>query len=551
MSDTGPTDNPASPPLKTAINAKGERLGLAHGEWMPSIPDGFALEEPPLPEGFKLEARRPDAASPFTKTAINAKGERMGLASGEWLPPIPDGFALEEPPLPEGFRLEETPTMDVLKSAGSGVARGAAGAIGTPGDAASLLNRGLNAVNDFLGPKLGYTPEEIAKTKASGSPIFPTSGDVRDAIESKTGKFYEPQTTAAKYVGAVSEFLPGAVAGPVAGARELAANIFRLGIVPGLASEAAGQATEGTSLEPWARTAAALAAPGAAARAVTPFPFRGPAASAAAHADAVATLRREGVHVSAGQEADNQRLKFLENDLNPEAGKETLEGFTRATTRTAGAETPVVIHGKGGTVDELRKEVGGRFDALATGNTLHADPQMGLELNDLRNKYMSIPGAYDDATVKALHGAADHVMDLMRANGGAVLTGEQYQTLRSRLNSAAMSAEGQKATALHDFVDVLDSGMERSIAQANPADAGAFPKARADYRKALVLEKAATSAGESAARGYITPAQLERAAKSVYGARQYETGRTPFSELGNAGGAQALAGQRHEPTPAD
>jgi hypothetical protein len=157
---------------------------------------------------------------------------------------------------------------------------------------------------------------------------------------------------------------------------------------------------------------------------------------------------------------DNQRLKYLENDLNLEAGKETLEGFTRAATRTAGTETPVVIHGKGGTVDELRKEVGRRFDALANGNTLHADPQKGLELNDLRNKYVSIPGAYDDATVKAMHGAADHVMDLMRANGGAVVTGQQYQTLRSRLNSAAMSAEGQKATALHDFVDVLDNGME-------------------------------------------------------------------------------------------
>jgi hypothetical protein len=139
--------------------------------------------------------------------------------------------------------------------------------------------------------------------------------------------------------------------------------------------------------------------------------------------------------------------------------------------------------------------------------------------------------------VKALHGAADHVRDLFAGNGAPFLTGEQYQTLRSRLNSAAMSAEGQKATALHDFVDVLDNATERSIARTNPADAGAFPRARADYKKALVLEKAATSAGESAARGYITPAQLERAAKSVYGARAYETGKTPFSELGNAGAA--------------
>jgi hypothetical protein len=84
---------------------------------------------------------------------------------------------------------------------------------------------------------------------------------------------------------------------------------------------------------------------------------------------------------------------------------------------------------------------------------------------------------------------------------------------------------------------MLDNGMERSIAYFNPSDAGAWKTARNDYKRALVLEKAATAAGESTARGYVTPAQLERAAKGVYGARAYETGKTPFSELGNAGAA--------------
>ena len=131
---------------------------------------------------------------------------------------------------------------DVLKSGGVGTVKGTAGLLGLPGDAASLLNRGLNAVNDWLGPKLGYSPEEIAKTKANGSPLFPTSGDVQKGIgelfgpvleaarlgrEAKlsdlvTGegggfKFYEPQTTGGRYAESIGSMVPGAVLGPTRG----------------------------------------------------------------------------------------------------------------------------------------------------------------------------------------------------------------------------------------------------------------------------------------------------------------------------------------------
>src|ERR1700722_15635177 len=83
---------------------------------------------------------------------------------------------------------------DVLKSGGVGTVKGTAGLLGLPGDAASLLNRGLNALNDWLGPKLGYSPEEIAKTKANGSPLFPTSGDVQKGI----GEHFGPVLEAAR-----------------------------------------------------------------------------------------------------------------------------------------------------------------------------------------------------------------------------------------------------------------------------------------------------------------------------------------------------------------
>ena len=62
-----------------------------------------------------------------------------------------------------------------------------------------------------------------------------------------------------EYAQTASEFVPSAVLGPGSVAR----NAVALGIVPGLASEAAGQATKGQGIEPYARGAAALLTGGA------------------------------------------------------------------------------------------------------------------------------------------------------------------------------------------------------------------------------------------------------------------------------------------------
>lgn len=66
-----------------------------------------------------------------------------------------------------------------------------------------------------------------------------------------------PRTTVGRYAHTVGEFLPGIMAP----GQSLARNALLYAALPGVASEAAGQATEGTSAEPYARLAAALAAP--------------------------------------------------------------------------------------------------------------------------------------------------------------------------------------------------------------------------------------------------------------------------------------------------
>lgn len=146
---------------------------------------------------------------------------------------------------------------DVAKSAGIGVVKGGIGLAGLPGDVAEFGARaidrattGVNSAVKFLGGS-GFDQRE----RPDQPPTY-GSGDIQKAVESQTGEFYKPQTTAGKYAETVGEFVPSAMAGPGGVVRKLAMQAA----VPGVASEAAGQATEGTALEPYARAAAAVGA---------------------------------------------------------------------------------------------------------------------------------------------------------------------------------------------------------------------------------------------------------------------------------------------------
>ena len=139
---------------------------------------------------------------------------------------------------------EVSTAMDVAKSLGSGLVRGGIALAETPELLGRLGVRGYQEAKQLLG---GEVEQE--------TPIFDTVTG-RTLREATTADDYQAQTTAGKYAGTVGEFLPAAVGGP--------AGLLRRGAtaaVAGLGSEAAGQATEGTKLEPVARVVGAFAAP--------------------------------------------------------------------------------------------------------------------------------------------------------------------------------------------------------------------------------------------------------------------------------------------------
>jgi hypothetical protein len=103
------------------------------------------------------------------------------------------------------------------------------------------------------------TDAATAKKKVT----FPQAGEVLSTtgiqkfIEKITGEAYQPQTTAGHYASTAAELVPG---GAIGRAPNIVRNLITYGVIPGLASEGAGQAFKGSTAEPIARAIGAIGA---------------------------------------------------------------------------------------------------------------------------------------------------------------------------------------------------------------------------------------------------------------------------------------------------
>lgn len=438
---------------------------------------------------------------------------------------------------------------DIVKSVVSGAARGVADLVGLPGSLDDALRAGLG----YLGRKgfeavTGREPQFSSGGIESFFSKGPEGANRQSALSGNamrrylayaTGgaSDYKPQTTAGKYVSTVGEFLPGAAA--FGGLNP--ANIARFGVVPGLASEAAGQATEGTKYEPWARTGAALLAPMAANRLITPFKGSG-----AERAKLVKVMEKEGVPLSAGQKLGNTKLLYKESQLAPNAAADFAENqgnaFTRAVLKRIGvdadAATPQVL-------GQAADDIGRKFETLTGAYKIPRDPQLFKDLQNARLRYMR------DASPMSRSGTLDaaikDVTEAVKKTGS--ISGRQYQSLRSEISKVMRSANPETTKALRDFINAMDDGMERAIRITNPSDVGAFKEARNLWKNLLVVERAATGAGEAARLGIISPKQLRSAAMNVSGRKNFARGKGDFAELARAGEATMVKMQQSGTTP--
>lgn len=441
----------------------------------------------------------------------------------------------EAPPL---FRRVEEPVIepstigDIAKSTGAGLVRGAAGLAGLKGDVEEIIGGGL----DWLGRKVGL-PEPPPIRPPSGAIetalekvhkfLSPTSADVTSAIEGAIGPLHEPETTAGEYARTIGEFVPGALAGPGGLARKALTQT----VLPALASETAGQVTEGTRLEPYARMVGAIlgsAAPSAGMRAVTPFPV------APGRRAALQTLEREGVTATtAGQKTGNRKLRYIESEIGGNKIDEVLEKqaeqFTQAALRRIGVNE---THATPDVIDRAFNQIGQRFDDLASRNLLIADNQLLTDLGKAEADYkMLVPPSQRAPAVDKL------INDILDISSRGPIPGRVYQTYRSRLDKMARSAKAdpQLSEALFSMRNSLDDGMERTMQRlGNQADVAEWSDARRQYRDILVIEKALGGGGEQAGAGLITPARLRMAALGQ-NRRNFVRGKSNFTDLAQAG----------------
>jgi hypothetical protein len=159
----------------------------------------------------------------------------------------------------------------LAKAAGTGIAKGVIGAAGAIPMASDYLHAGANKylfdpVFDAISgpPKSTRSLGDLVTGAPGRQPInineLASPQSIEKGIESVAGEFHKPQNTAEHYAETIGSFLPSVAAGP----GSLGTRLVMQAMVPGAASEAAGQLTKGSAAEPWARFGAAVLAPFAA-----------------------------------------------------------------------------------------------------------------------------------------------------------------------------------------------------------------------------------------------------------------------------------------------
>jgi len=426
-------------------------------------------------------------------------------------PPAFNPFLQDAPP-PRA----EPPGMaeDMLRSAGAGIRRGIEGLAGMAGDVgraqASLTRRGLLALG---------APESVADTVSSVTALpqyLPSSKDVGDFTDPMIGPSYEPQTTQGEYSRTVGEFLPGIVGpgGPVKWAARGATDV----LIPALASETAGQLTEGTKYEPWARAGAGLLAGGVAGGAKEELIGRGGAESRAAEIAAEEAARPHGVQLTKGQRSGDVTQQAAEQQMlhgtngtwaqrrmqareqeNTAALNSAMERVADTTAPTRGTDPvqsgDLLNQQVRGRVADLRQRGGqGITDALNSGIMVDADRLRNLPGSIRQNLAGPVP-YIPDIVLGPNTPIANEAMDRIgmfagQANDPAVrefsLAGAE--NLRQRISSLQAQPGSNDARALGRIRDHLDEWIDQSVPQGSPV-AAELQTARDTYRAGARIDR--------------------------------------------------------------
>lgn len=408
------------------------------------------------------------------------------------------------------------------KALGTGLFKGMVGLGTLPGNLESLLRAGTNSAAGMVGLEPPMDPDTLAINY----------NDFMGRFENKFGPTYKPKTTAEKYIHALGEFAPGGalVGGVSKGTR--AAQVA----APAIVSETAGQATEGTAFEPYARVAGALAGGTAAnvgARTITPAPVQD-----AVKASHVAELQKQGVtSLTAGQKTGNSRVRALEDASMSMPGggraqqmqQKALEEFTGAALQKAG------IQGATRATEEVIEagftQLGQQYDQVGQVARVIGDKAFGMRIGAVASDYAKVtPPAQRVPLISKL---TSDIRQASSKQGG--MTGQEYLGFRSNMRRAqrSMTNNPQAKEALGRLVEQLDIQMIKS------APKNIRPKVRKymqdlneKYRNLIAIDAVTLRQGEKSAIGLISPQSLNAELKKQ--SKRHRTNRD-LGRLAKAG----------------
>jgi hypothetical protein len=397
---------------------------------------------------------------------------------------------------------------ELIKGGAAAITRGFADVAAIPGN---MVQLGVGASNWARG-KMGMDPINLDE-QAIGSAVVnavPTSEDTRGALSAVTGgaSDYVAPGTAGEYVSTAGEFAGGAglMTGP--------GTMVRYGALPGLSSEAAGQATEGTAMEPWARAIAPIAT----SIALTPRPNA--ASGADERAAAARRLQERGVNPYAGQVKDSEGLMRAEGTLAPT--QRQLDQFTRAALSEAGYTGPS-MRATPGVLDRQQNAITARMNKIVDID-VPITPKFGQDVMKVADDYLgSTPG---QTLPPKLRNVATEILDAATNPSGAPLSGSRLREWRTALGRYTTSGDEAIRDAAHELRNVIDEATTDALtALGKTAEVAELGQLRTQYRNLLVIADATTRGGRGGASGVLTPERVSTSAKRVFTRQSYAMDR--------------------------
>lgn len=404
----------------------------------------------------------------------------------------------------------------LIRGGTAGVARGLADVPALPANIAQLGARGVEWVTGMEEPSMF----------SRGLNALP---DTRDMLASVPVIGPESQYQAPGILGAMASTV-GEFAGGAAGVGKLlpgnmstGETMLRYGVVPGVASETAGQLTEGTAVEPYARAGAALGAGLLASPKPGAFPTSTEAGKMANR------LQDGGVRgVTVGQSRGSQPLMSAEGRL--QATPSQIDDFTASIMRQLGSKeklaTPEALK-------SVQDDIVQQMDDAVRGVSITPNQSNAAAALKVSDDYAArVPALQLNPR---LRGIADEIKTA--AASGKPVSLAQLKTWRSDIGSLTTSADDATRTAAHQLRGLINDMTDQALTSAGRADdIGRLAAARESYQNFVGIRDAASRAG--AEGGTLSPQAVNQSVIRSQGRERYATGQTtPMSEFTRAGAA--------------